>query len=49
LGFPIALSDTPAGIRLPAPEWGQHTEEVLIEVGGLSWQEIAKLKEEEVI
>jgi crotonobetainyl-CoA:carnitine CoA-transferase CaiB-like acyl-CoA transferase len=49
LGFPIALSETPAGIRLPAPEWGQHTEEVLIEVGGLSWQEIATLKEEEVI
>jgi len=49
LGLPIALSETPGGIRLPAPEWGQHTEEVLIEVGGLSWQDIAELKKEEVI
>jgi len=49
LGFPIALSETPAAIRLPAPEWGQHTEEVLIEVGGFSWEDIAQLKEEEVI
>ena len=49
MGFPIALSETPANIRLPAPEWGQHKEEVLMEVCGLSWDDIAELRDEEVI
>ena len=48
-GLPITLSQTPGAIRLPAPEWGQHTEEVLMEVGGLSWEDIAQLREQEVI
>jgi len=29
----------------PPPEWGQHTEEVLLEFG-YSWEEIAALREE---
>lgn len=33
LGNPIHLSDTPATYRLPAPTLGQHTEEVLAELG----------------
>ena len=49
LGLPITLGETPGGIKLPAPKWGQHTEEVLMEMGGLSWEEIVLLKEEEVI
>jgi crotonobetainyl-CoA:carnitine CoA-transferase CaiB-like acyl-CoA transferase len=38
-----------AGIQGPAPEFGQHTEEVLLELGGCSWDDISRLKEEEVI
>jgi crotonobetainyl-CoA:carnitine CoA-transferase CaiB-like acyl-CoA transferase len=44
LGSPVGFSETPASIRLPAPELGQHTEEVLIELCGYSWAELAELK-----
>ncbi len=49
LNCPIRFSQTPASIRLPAPEFGQHTEELLTELLGYDWDEISKLKEEEVI
>jgi CoA:oxalate CoA-transferase len=29
LGVPVKLSETPGGIRRPAPTLGQHTAEVL--------------------
>ena len=45
---PINLGATPAAIRRPAPEFGQHTEEVLLEFG-YTWQEILRLKEQGVI
>jgi len=45
---PVGLSLTPATIRRPAPEFGQHTEEVLLEAG-YSWEEIASLREEGAI
>jgi crotonobetainyl-CoA:carnitine CoA-transferase CaiB-like acyl-CoA transferase len=44
----VNLSKTPATIRLPAPEFGQHTEEVLLEAG-YTWEEIARFKERGVI
>jgi len=49
MGMPLRFSETPAEVRAEAPQFGQHTEEVLIEVGGYSWEEISLLKEEEVI
>jgi crotonobetainyl-CoA:carnitine CoA-transferase CaiB-like acyl-CoA transferase len=49
VGCPINFHATPAGVQGPAPEFGQHTEEVLLEFGGYSWDDIAKLKEEKVI
>jgi crotonobetainyl-CoA:carnitine CoA-transferase CaiB-like acyl-CoA transferase len=49
VGLPVRLSDTPGAIRLPAPEFGQHTEEILTDVLGYSWDEVGRLREEEVI
>lgn len=49
IGNPVHLSKTPAVVNPDAPEFGQHTEEVLIEIGGYTWEEIAQLKDEEVI
>jgi crotonobetainyl-CoA:carnitine CoA-transferase CaiB-like acyl-CoA transferase len=33
IGCPIKLSGTPTGVRRPAPLYGQHTREVLVEFG----------------
>ena len=49
VGLPVRLSDTPGSIRLPAPEFGQHSEAILTEVLGYSWEEIGRLREAEVI
>ncbi|MFC1532830.1 CoA transferase [Thermodesulfobacteriota bacterium] len=49
VGCPIRFHETPAGVQAPAPEFGQHTEEVLLELGDYSWEEIAQLKDESVI
>ena len=48
-GVPIQFSETPGAITCEAPELGQHTEEVLIEIGGYGWEDIAQLREEGVI
>jgi CoA:oxalate CoA-transferase len=45
-GLPIKLSETPGAVESPAPLLGQHTEELLHELLGLSKEEVAKLKEE---
>ena len=49
VGLPVRLSETPGSVRLPAPELGQHTEEVLIDVLGYDWDRIGALREKEVI
>jgi crotonobetainyl-CoA:carnitine CoA-transferase CaiB-like acyl-CoA transferase len=48
VGFPWDFSQTPASVRREAPEFGQHTEEILLELG-YSWEDIAKLKDDKVI
>jgi formyl-CoA transferase/CoA:oxalate CoA-transferase len=48
MGCPIRLSDTPARPGRLAPEIGQHTEEVLLELG-LGWDEIGALRRERAI
>ncbi len=48
LGFPVKMSDTPAGIRRPAPQLGQHNEEILAELG-YSGEKIKELKEKGVV
>jgi crotonobetainyl-CoA:carnitine CoA-transferase CaiB-like acyl-CoA transferase len=45
---PVIMSKTPADVRRPAPEFGQHTEEVLLEYG-YTWEDIARLKDEGAI
>jgi crotonobetainyl-CoA:carnitine CoA-transferase CaiB-like acyl-CoA transferase len=45
---PIKLSGTPSSIRTTAPELGQHTEEVLLEIG-YTWDDITRLKDHGVI
>jgi crotonobetainyl-CoA:carnitine CoA-transferase CaiB-like acyl-CoA transferase len=44
VGTPVHLSRTPATMRNLAPELGQHTEEILLELG-FDWQEIISLRE----
>jgi crotonobetainyl-CoA:carnitine CoA-transferase CaiB-like acyl-CoA transferase len=48
MASPVNMSKTPATIRMPAPEFSQHTEEVLLEEG-YSWEDILRFKEEGVI
>ncbi len=45
---PINYYETPAGIWREAPEFGQHTEEVLLEAG-YGWGDIEKLREKGAI
>lgn len=45
---PGRFSKVPVGPRTAAPELGQHTEEVLLEIG-YTWDDIVRLKEERAI
>ena len=48
IASPVNLSETPATYRMPSPEFSQHTEEILLEIG-YSWEDIARLKEQGAI
>jgi crotonobetainyl-CoA:carnitine CoA-transferase CaiB-like acyl-CoA transferase len=48
IASPINMSETPATYRLPAPEFSQHTEEILLALG-YSWEDIADLKQRGVV
>jgi len=43
-GLPIGLSKTPGSVRSLGPELGQHTEEILVETLGYSWEQVGELK-----
>ena len=49
VGMPVRLSETPGRVRAPAPEFGQHTEQVLTDLLGYTWEDVARLRSEEVI
>jgi len=49
MGMPVTLSETPGQIVAEAPEFGQHTEEILMEMAGYTWDDIAELRRDEVI
>ncbi len=48
-GFPWQFSRTPAERTRPAPEVGQHNEEILTEICGYTWDDIGRFQEEGVI
>ena len=47
-GAPVMLSQNPAEAQGMAPELGQHTEEVLLELG-YTWEDITEMREQEII
>ena len=47
-GFPLKLSRTPAGLHRPAPQLGEHTEEVLSHLG-YSPEEITALRAKQIV
>ena len=44
VGSPIKMSDTPTSPSASAPELGQHTEEILLELG-YSWEQIGEMRD----
>jgi crotonobetainyl-CoA:carnitine CoA-transferase CaiB-like acyl-CoA transferase len=46
-GLAVQLSESPGEVR-PAPDLGQHTEEVLQDLG-YSWEEIGRLRDSRTI
>ncbi len=48
LSAPVKLSKTPATYRTLAPEFSQHTEEVLLELG-YTFEDMVQLKEQGII
>jgi len=49
LGMPVKLSATPGEPRGHAPELGEHTELLLTEMLGYSWDDVARLRDANVI
>ena len=49
IGNPIKMSETPISYRRPPPSLGQHTDEVLKEVLGMSDAELQRLRKEGLI
>ena len=49
VGVPVRLSETPGDPKGMAPEFGEHTERILTELLGYSWEKVAELREAEVI
>jgi len=49
IGVPVTLSETPGKVIAEAPKFGQHTEEVLMELGGYTWEEIIELRDKGAI
>jgi crotonobetainyl-CoA:carnitine CoA-transferase CaiB-like acyl-CoA transferase len=49
VGVPVKFSETPGEITLPPPLLGQHTDEVLRDLLGLTSAEIERLRKEGVL
>jgi crotonobetainyl-CoA:carnitine CoA-transferase CaiB-like acyl-CoA transferase len=48
VGFPWVFSETPARAAPAAPELGQHTEEILLDLG-YTWDDITSLRNAQAI
>jgi crotonobetainyl-CoA:carnitine CoA-transferase CaiB-like acyl-CoA transferase len=48
-GLPIRLSATPGGVRKRAPLWGEHTDEVIAGILGYRPEQVAALREQQVL
>jgi crotonobetainyl-CoA:carnitine CoA-transferase CaiB-like acyl-CoA transferase len=46
---PWQFSKTPPKIKTTAPELGQHTEEVLVDLLGYTWDDLAAFKDKGII
>lgn len=49
IGCPVRFSETPVELEPSAPGFGENTEEVLLNVCDLTWDDIEKFKDDEVI
>jgi crotonobetainyl-CoA:carnitine CoA-transferase CaiB-like acyl-CoA transferase len=49
IGCPVRFSETPVELDPSAPGFGENTEEVLLNVCDLTWEDIEKFKDDEVI
>jgi len=49
LGMPVKLSETPGDPRGHAPELGEHTESIMTGMLGYTWDDIARLRDANVI
>jgi len=48
-GYPVEFSETPAAPGFTAPKLGEHTREILRDIGGYSETEIAKFQRDGVV
>lgn len=48
-GLPIKLSETPGNVEVPAPDLGEHTDEVLTDMLRITPEEIAKLRQNGIL
>jgi crotonobetainyl-CoA:carnitine CoA-transferase CaiB-like acyl-CoA transferase len=48
LANPVMMSKTPSSVRMPAPEFSQHTEEILLEYG-YTWDDIGIFQDDGTI
>jgi crotonobetainyl-CoA:carnitine CoA-transferase CaiB-like acyl-CoA transferase len=49
VGYPVQFSKTPAKMNRGAPQFKEHTEEILLNICEYSWEEIEELNREEVV
>lgn len=49
MGVPWTMSRTPCGVERPAPCLGQDTDAILTEIVGLSQEEVAALREKDIL
>ena len=48
-GLPVTLRKTPGVVETLGPELGQHTEQILVDTLGYTWEQVGELKEEGAI